>query len=244
MKFLASVNWKHYLTVLLGAAAVLAHHYAPQFSAGSNAAGLCSGIIMLAALFLPSPNPRVNEKAVDVAETAAFDAAKAVGKPRGFASTQLLLALVGVGLLYSLAACAWFKQNEPTIRTDLTKDGICVLTEVATGNVDPVSIGVNCGGIAVAQVETLVAQELDKLSPDAGVGVGAGPLSPNMLVLLSRLQAVKRAAVVTPADAGKSALWLDAAPGPTTLAVYADNPPRLWVDPSRCVADGDRLLCR
>lgn len=98
--------------------------------------------------------------------------------------------MLGVLFALLLSACGWFKANGPAITTDLTKDGICVVAEVATGNVDPVSIGVNCGGLAVTQVEAFVAQAIAKLAPpDAGVGATA--LTPGEVSLLLKLRAVR-----------------------------------------------------
>lgn len=112
---------------------------------------------------------------------------------RGFIPLRVLVLLSLLAVTYLVAACAWFKANTPTIESDLTKDGICVLAEVGSGNVDPVSIGAVCGGLAVAQVEALVDAAMAKLSPSADAGVGSPVLTPNEATLLSRMMSIKAA---------------------------------------------------
>lgn len=102
--------------------------------------------------------------------------------------------LTCLALCMMLAGCAWFKANAPTVESDLSQDGLCVLAQAVTGEASAASIATECGIPAVSQVVAIVAKLIVAYSPtfDAGSGVvGARALTPAEVVLLGRLRAIK-----------------------------------------------------
>jgi hypothetical protein len=102
-----------------------------------------------------------------------------------------------VGLMLGamlLSGCAWFKANAPTVESDLSQDGLCVLAQAVTGEASAMSIATECGIPTISQVVALVGKLIAAYSPtfDAGSGVvGARALTPAEVVLLGRLKSIK-----------------------------------------------------
>lgn len=82
--------------------------------------------------------------------------------------------IVAAAMLITSSCSASLKQAIDTSVVDTLPIVQCVLVQVGTGNLDPMAIGVACGGIAVASVieivETFEAY-LDNGAADAGTPI-------------------------------------------------------------------------
>lgn len=83
----------------------------------------------------------------------------------------------------TLAGCDWFKQNQPVIVQDITKDASCVLSNVLSsgGTASPAAIATSCAPMTVAQAEAIATSLFDYYAlgqTDGGAALTGAALPP------------------------------------------------------------------
>jgi hypothetical protein len=177
---LSSLKLPHWLQIVVSALVVLTAWAMQQESSGSlvlpaAAVSALTVVSTLLGLFSPAAGAPSGPSAFS----------------RGFSSVRALAVASVIGLA-ALVGCSWFSANKPVVVSDLGATAACVLTQVLSGDEDPLAVTAACAPATLADVVEIVESLLAFYTqPAADAGVDAAPhVSSANVALVGHLQAL------------------------------------------------------